>query len=215
MAFGKRPVMPMEPSTTMMIGAMARIGIVCEEMIQGMRLRSSVFTWTISTARTMPRREPKPNPSKCGGQGHPGVKEQAAPGGDRRVDDGLLQFDQDLVRRRQHGPLLLQRPKENLARAALLTGALEGIGHALPVHRDRCRIPERHDSQNHYEDRNRAALPRASGFARRRAHAQRERVSRHRNAPLSGLRGPGGRSSEIPASREFPACAPDPARRHR
>ena len=63
MAFGKRPVMPMEPSTTMMIGAMARIGIVWEEMIQGMRLRSSVFTWTINTARTMPRREPKPNPS--------------------------------------------------------------------------------------------------------------------------------------------------------
>ena len=36
-AFGTRPVMPIEPSTTMTIGAMARIGIVCEEMIQGMQ----------------------------------------------------------------------------------------------------------------------------------------------------------------------------------
>ena len=103
------------------------------------------------------------------------MKKQAAPGRDGRVDDRLLQFDQDLVRRRQHGPLLLQRPKENLARAALLTGAFEGVGHALPVHRDRRYVPERHDDQNHGNDRNRAALPRASGFARAPG-ARRERA---------------------------------------
>ena len=37
-AFGTRPVMPIEPSTTMTIGAIARIGMVCEAMIHGIRL---------------------------------------------------------------------------------------------------------------------------------------------------------------------------------
>ena len=38
--FGSRPVKPKLPSTTMIIGAMARIGMVCEAMIQGIRLLS-------------------------------------------------------------------------------------------------------------------------------------------------------------------------------
>ena len=46
-ALGTRPTMPMEPRITMIIGAMARIGTACEAMIQGMRLRSSVRTWTM------------------------------------------------------------------------------------------------------------------------------------------------------------------------
>ena len=40
--FGKSPVSPIEPSPTIIIGAIARIGIVCEAMIQGITLRFKV-----------------------------------------------------------------------------------------------------------------------------------------------------------------------------
>ena len=43
-ALGTSPVNPMLPSTTMIIGAMARIGMVWEAITQGRRLRSRVFT---------------------------------------------------------------------------------------------------------------------------------------------------------------------------
>ncbi|MNL87587.1 hypothetical protein D3C87_2168130 [compost metagenome] len=48
----------------MTIGAMARIGTVCEAMIQGIRLRSSDFTWTMPTAMTMPSRVPMTKPAR-------------------------------------------------------------------------------------------------------------------------------------------------------
>ncbi|MNV79873.1 hypothetical protein D3C71_1734430 [compost metagenome] len=51
------------PSTTMTIGAMARIGTICEAMIQGIRLRSSAFTWTMPTAIRMPRSVPSVKPT--------------------------------------------------------------------------------------------------------------------------------------------------------
>ncbi len=62
-AFGSKPRMPSEPSTTMMIGAIARIGTICEQMIHGSRLFSSERAWTISTARTMPKTAPSAKPS--------------------------------------------------------------------------------------------------------------------------------------------------------
>ena len=40
--FGKSPVSPIEPSPTIIIGAIARIGMVCEAMIQGITLRFKV-----------------------------------------------------------------------------------------------------------------------------------------------------------------------------
>ena len=46
----------------MIIGAMARIGIVCDVMIHGMRLLSSVREWTMATASTMPRSVPSAKP---------------------------------------------------------------------------------------------------------------------------------------------------------
>ena len=55
--------MPTAASTTMIIGAMARIGMVCEAMIHGIRLRSSVATWTMPTAIRMPSAVPKAKPS--------------------------------------------------------------------------------------------------------------------------------------------------------
>ena len=48
----------------MIIGAIARMGIVCEAMIQGIRLRSSVVTWTMPTAIRMPSPVPKAKPSR-------------------------------------------------------------------------------------------------------------------------------------------------------
>ena len=39
-AFGKSPRSPIEPSTTMTMGATARIGTICEQMIHGSRLFS-------------------------------------------------------------------------------------------------------------------------------------------------------------------------------
>lgn len=62
--FGKRPVSSIEPSTTMTIGAMARMGMVCDAMIHGIRLRLSALTWTIAMASEIPRRVPSRKPSK-------------------------------------------------------------------------------------------------------------------------------------------------------
>ena len=55
--------MPTAASTTMIIGATARMGMVCEAMIHGIRLRSSVVTCTMPTAITMPSAVPKAKPS--------------------------------------------------------------------------------------------------------------------------------------------------------
>ncbi len=48
----------------MIIGARARIGMVCEVMIQGIRLRSRLVTWTMPTAIAMPSAVPKAKPSR-------------------------------------------------------------------------------------------------------------------------------------------------------
>jgi hypothetical protein len=60
---GIRPVSPIDPSTTMIIGAIARIGMVCEAMIHGRRLFSSERTCTIAIARPMPSIVPKMKPT--------------------------------------------------------------------------------------------------------------------------------------------------------
>ena len=62
-AFGITPVMPILPSTMMIIGPIARMGIVCEAMIQGIRLRSSVRTCTMPMAIAIPNSVPNANPS--------------------------------------------------------------------------------------------------------------------------------------------------------
>ena len=61
-AFGTRPFSPIDASTTMIIGAIARIGMVCEAMIHGIRLRSRVREWTIATASAMPSSVPMAKP---------------------------------------------------------------------------------------------------------------------------------------------------------
>ena len=48
----------------MIIGAIARMGIVCEVMIQGISERSSVWKWTIPTASATPSTVPIRKPSR-------------------------------------------------------------------------------------------------------------------------------------------------------
>ena len=62
-AFGSKPGDAETPSTTMMIGAMARIGIVCEAMIHGIRLRSSARRGRSAARAAMPSSEPSTKPS--------------------------------------------------------------------------------------------------------------------------------------------------------
>ena len=66
MAFGTSPWSPTEFSTTTIIGASARIGMVCEAMAQGMTLRSMVRECTIPTASAMPSADPMAKPSSVG-----------------------------------------------------------------------------------------------------------------------------------------------------
>jgi len=63
-AFGNSPRSPIEPRTTMTMGATARIGTICEQMIQGSRLLRNVRACTISTARKMPNEAPSRKPTK-------------------------------------------------------------------------------------------------------------------------------------------------------
>ncbi len=62
-ALGNSPTKPMLPSTTTTIGAIARIGTVCEAMIQGSRLRSSTGECTMPTASKIPSTVPNTKPS--------------------------------------------------------------------------------------------------------------------------------------------------------
>jgi hypothetical protein len=62
-AFGKRPVKPIAPKTTIIIGAIARIGIVCEAIIQGNTLLFSVGTCTIPMASNIPKTPPITKPT--------------------------------------------------------------------------------------------------------------------------------------------------------
>ena len=62
-AFGSRPVMLIAFSTTMTIGAMAMMGIVCEVMIHGISDLSSAREWTMPTASRMPSSVPRTKPS--------------------------------------------------------------------------------------------------------------------------------------------------------
>ena len=57
------PVTPSELNTTIIIGAMARIGIVCDAMAHGITPMSIARLWTIPTASRMPSPVPKAKPS--------------------------------------------------------------------------------------------------------------------------------------------------------
>ena len=62
-AFGKSPVSPIAPKTTMIIGAIARMGIVCEAIIHGKTLLFSVGTCTIPIASNIPKTPPITKPT--------------------------------------------------------------------------------------------------------------------------------------------------------
>ena len=61
--FGTSPVKPMEPSTTITIGAMARIGMVWDAMIHGIRLFDRNVECTMAIASATPSSEPSTKPT--------------------------------------------------------------------------------------------------------------------------------------------------------
>ena len=62
-AFGSSPVSPTEASTTMIIGAIARIGTVWLAITQGITLALDVRSWTMTMASRMPSPAPSANPA--------------------------------------------------------------------------------------------------------------------------------------------------------
>ncbi len=62
MDLGKIPVRPTDPSTTITMGAIARMGMVCEAIIHGIRLLLSSLECTMATASPMPSSIPSANP---------------------------------------------------------------------------------------------------------------------------------------------------------
>ena len=62
-AFGSSPVSPTEARTTMIIGAMARIGTVWLAITQGITLASTVRSCTIQTASRIPSPAPSAKPA--------------------------------------------------------------------------------------------------------------------------------------------------------
>ena len=63
-ALGIRPVIPTEFRTTIIIGARASIGKVCEVMTQGITDAFIARLCTIPTASSIPSPEPKAKPNK-------------------------------------------------------------------------------------------------------------------------------------------------------
>ena len=62
-AFGTSPEIPIELRTTMIIGAIARIGTIWLPITQGITLASAVRSWTIPTASRIPSPAPSPKPA--------------------------------------------------------------------------------------------------------------------------------------------------------
>ena len=60
---GMSPVRPIDPSTTITMGAMARMGIACDAMIHGIRLLLSNLECTMATASPIPSTVPSTKPS--------------------------------------------------------------------------------------------------------------------------------------------------------
>ena len=62
-AFGNKPCTPTELRTTIIIGAIARIGTVCEAIAQGITLMFIALLWTIPIAKIIPKDVPITNPN--------------------------------------------------------------------------------------------------------------------------------------------------------
>ena len=62
-AFGIKPCTPTEDKTTMIIGATANIGTVCDAIAQGITDKSIALLWMIPTANKIPNPVPIANPS--------------------------------------------------------------------------------------------------------------------------------------------------------
>ena len=195
--------MPTAASTTMIIGAIARIGIVCEAMIHGIRLRSSVARCTMPTAISDAERRAEGEAEQRRGERHPGVVDEAALAVDgfaRKVVS--KKFDGDLVRRRQRRLRLRQRLAEELDHAGRLAGAAVEIALERRVQDDREDVPD--------DDQPREQMV-TTGTSLVAALDPRLRLNPHRYALRAGPRARARRSPGTPASRGCRAAAPSAA----
>ena len=186
-AFGSRPVMPTSRrASTMIIGAIARIGMVCEAMIHGIRLRRASARGRYHRQHDAEQRA-EDEAEQRRAERDPGMDRRgcaATVGGvaERRASRGRAS---DLVRRRQHRAVQADRP------------ARRPVGQARPGD------ARARDAVQRSPRRTRSA--RSAACTRRRArrrHADRRRapamrpsaavsLSRHRNARPAGRRGRG------------------------
>ena len=85
---------------TTIIGASAMIGIVCEATIQGISERSSTRTDDDRHRQADAERRADEKADQRLLQGDARMKDEAALGGRRRLEDELVEFGDDLMRRR-------------------------------------------------------------------------------------------------------------------
>ncbi len=84
---------------------------------------------------------------------------EAAPRGGRDVEDGLVEFDEDLVGNGQHRPVLGHGLPEDLLRGRALAHTREALRDTGPVHQHGGDVPDHHDRRDDDEDRSGIAGP--------------------------------------------------------
>ena len=125
------PLSPRLPSTTTTIGAMARIGTVCDAMTQGSRLRSSTRECTIPTARTNAQQRTEQEAEHGRRDRHAGVIDQAALALDRRHEHRLRSRSAAIwCGAGSTGRSIDQVPRAGRARSRLFASRLEAFDHA-------------------------------------------------------------------------------------
>ena len=155
-AFGSSPVTPTEFSTTMIIGAMARIGMVWLAITQGITLASVVRSCTIADRQQDPepaQHEPASVADSVTRRGRSGCASRSAP-----PDRGST-ARRHLVRRRQPRPLLAQVAAPAPRPARPVPPRLVEAQAAFSAPR---RVPERDDPGDHRQHRQRRVPARST-----------------------------------------------------
>ena len=116
-AFGRSPVSPTEASTTMIIGAIARIGTVWLAITQGITLALHRPVMHDPDRQQDPEPGAEHEPGQRRRQRHPGVVDEAPLRASARIlDRRLPELRRHLVRRRQPRPLLGHRRRDERRR---------------------------------------------------------------------------------------------------
>ena len=172
--FGSRPCRPIAPSTTMTIGATARIGTICEQMIHGIRLFSSVRHVHDQHGEHDAERGAEDEAEQGRRERHPAVIDEAA----RRIaadsrTPRSANSPHHLVRRRHQRPLGVEVPATRSRDRVRGLLALERVAHQRRVHQHRRDVPDREQGRDHDGDGARRAISgsRSQVGARARAAA--------------------------------------------